>query len=163
MGGNTGVAGGLLNAGHVGGDFAGAKCRLLHIVGDPLGCRTLFFHSAGNRGGDLADFIDRRSDTLDRGNRIAGRVLDRGNLRTDLVGGLGGRQAQAERLCRKLQRRLRDECLNEHLLANLNEACQIIDAWLIDYNNRPHARLNGLTPPSSQPAPIEAKPERTYL
>ena len=43
--------------------------------------------------------------------------------------------------------RLRDECLNEHLFANLNEARQIIEAWRIDYNtNRPHTSLKGLTP-----------------
>ena len=43
--------------------------------------------------------------------------------------------------------RLRDECLNEHLFTNLNEARQIIEAWRIDYNtNRPHSSLNGLTP-----------------
>ncbi len=43
--------------------------------------------------------------------------------------------------------RLRDECLNEHLFANLNEARQIIENWRIDYNtNRPHTSLNGLTP-----------------
>ena len=44
--------------------------------------------------------------------------------------------------------RLRDECLNEHLFANLKEAREIIEAWRIDYNtNRPHTSLNGLTPP----------------
>ena len=43
--------------------------------------------------------------------------------------------------------RLRDECLNEHLFSNLNEARQIIEEWRIDYNtNRPHTSLNGLTP-----------------
>ena len=43
--------------------------------------------------------------------------------------------------------RLRDECLNEHLFANLTEARQIIEEWRIDYNtNRPHTSLNGLTP-----------------
>ena len=43
--------------------------------------------------------------------------------------------------------RLRDECLNEHLFTNLNEARQIIEEWRIDYNtNRPHTSLNGLTP-----------------
>ena len=41
---------------------------------------------------------------------------------------------------------LRDECLNEHLFSNLKEACQIIEAWRIDYNtNRPHTSLGGLT------------------
>jgi putative transposase len=43
--------------------------------------------------------------------------------------------------------RLRDECLNEHLFSNLNEARRIIEAWRTDYNtNRPHPSLNGLTP-----------------
>ena len=43
--------------------------------------------------------------------------------------------------------RLRDECLNEHLFTNLNEARQFIEEWRIDYNtNRPHSSLNGLTP-----------------
>jgi putative transposase len=42
--------------------------------------------------------------------------------------------------------RLRDECLNEHLFSNLNEARRIIEAWRIDYNtNRPQTSLNGLT------------------
>lgn len=42
--------------------------------------------------------------------------------------------------------RLRDECLNEHLFANLNEARELIDHWRIDYNtNRSHTSLNGLT------------------
>lgn len=43
--------------------------------------------------------------------------------------------------------KLRDECLNETLFANLKEARQIIEAWRIDYNtNRPHTSLKGLTP-----------------
>jgi putative transposase len=42
--------------------------------------------------------------------------------------------------------RLRDECLSEHLFANLNEARQIIEEWRIDYNtNRPPSSLNGFT------------------
>ncbi len=35
--------------------------------------------------------------------------------------------------------RLRDECLNEHLFANLKEARQIIEEWRIDYNTNPTA------------------------
>jgi putative transposase len=43
--------------------------------------------------------------------------------------------------------RLRDECLNEHLFINLDEAREIIEEWRIDYNtNRPHTSLAGLTP-----------------
>jgi putative transposase len=54
--------------------------------------------------------------------------------------------------------RLRDECLNEHLFANLNEARQIIEAWRIDYNtNRPHTSLNGLTPTEFEARPKEGQ------
>lgn len=42
----------------------------------------------------------------------------------------------------RLQRRLRDECLNEHLFANLNEARNTVEEWRTDYNtNRPHSSL----------------------
>jgi len=52
--------------------------------------------------------------------------------------------------------RLRDECLNEHLFANLNEARQLIEEWRIDYNtNRPHSSLNGLTPTEFAARPTE--------
>ena len=43
--------------------------------------------------------------------------------------------------------RLRDECLNENLFANLAEARRIIESWRIDYNTeRPHTSLGGLAP-----------------
>jgi putative transposase len=54
--------------------------------------------------------------------------------------------------------RLRDECLNEHLFANLNEARQIIEAWREDYNTqRPHSSLNGLTPTEFAARPRRGK------
>jgi transposase InsO family protein len=61
--------------------------------------------------------------------------------------------------------RLRDECLNEHLFANLNEARQIIEEWRIDYNtNRPHTSLNGLTPTefATRPARAKSRTDSTY-
>ena len=43
--------------------------------------------------------------------------------------------------------RLRDECLNEHLLTSYHHARDIIEGWRHDYNNhRPHTSLDGLTP-----------------
>jgi putative transposase len=52
--------------------------------------------------------------------------------------------------------KLRDECLNEHLFSNLNEAREIIEAWRIDYNtNRPHTSLDGLTPTEFAARPKE--------
>lgn len=54
--------------------------------------------------------------------------------------------------------RLRDECLNEHLFANLKEAREIIEEWRIDYNtNRPHSSLNGLTPTEFAARPKEGQ------
>jgi putative transposase len=54
--------------------------------------------------------------------------------------------------------RLRDECLNEHLFANLNEARQIIEAWRIDYNTtRPHTSLAGRTPTEFAARPREGQ------
>ena len=46
-----------------------------------------------------------------------------------------------------LNGRLRDECLNEHLLRSLPAARPLIEAWRVDYNTgRPHTSLGGLTP-----------------
>jgi len=61
--------------------------------------------------------------------------------------------------------RLRDECLNEHLFANLNEARQIIEEWRIDYNtNRPHTSLSGLTPTEFATRPTQGHNQnRLYL
>ena len=43
--------------------------------------------------------------------------------------------------------RLRDECLNANLFADLPEAERLVEAWRRDYNEaRPHGALNGLTP-----------------
>jgi putative transposase len=59
--------------------------------------------------------------------------------------------------------RLRDECLNEHLFANLNEARQIIEEWRIDYNtNRPHTSLNGLTPTEFADPPADYARQLLY-
>jgi putative transposase len=43
--------------------------------------------------------------------------------------------------------RLRDECLNEEVFANLAEARAVIERWRLDYNHvRPHSAHRGLTP-----------------
>jgi putative transposase len=43
--------------------------------------------------------------------------------------------------------RFRDECLDQHWFASLEEARQIIEAWRIDYNTtRPHGALGQSTP-----------------
>lgn len=43
--------------------------------------------------------------------------------------------------------KLRDECLNEHIFVNLQEAKRLVETWREDYNKRrPHSSLNGKTP-----------------
>jgi Integrase core domain len=61
--------------------------------------------------------------------------------------------------------RLRDECLNEHLFANLKDARAIIEEWRTDYNtNRPHSSLKGRTPTEFAARPqAGAKLEQTLL
>ena len=53
--------------------------------------------------------------------------------------------------------RFRDECLDQHWFASLEEARQVIEAWRVDYNTqRPHRALGQQTPAAwvaSQPEP----------
>ena len=43
--------------------------------------------------------------------------------------------------------RLRDECLNEEVFTNLDEARRVLALWRYDYNNiRPHSSLENQTP-----------------
>jgi len=42
---------------------------------------------------------------------------------------------------------LRDECLNVHWFATLDEARAVIEAWRLDYNeSRPNMALDGVPP-----------------
>lgn len=43
--------------------------------------------------------------------------------------------------------RFRDECLNQHWFASLEEVQQTVEAWRIEYNTvRPHRALSQQTP-----------------
>lgn len=54
--------------------------------------------------------------------------------------------------------KLRNECLNEHSFASIDEARQILEAWRRDYNeNRPHASLGDRTPDEFAHAAIISK------
>jgi putative transposase len=55
--------------------------------------------------------------------------------------------------------RLRDECLNTHWFYGLEDAREIINAWLEDYNERrPHSSLAGLTPSEYEEKQIWTSP-----
>ncbi len=43
--------------------------------------------------------------------------------------------------------RLRDECLNTHIVYSLEDAQEKIESWRLDYNKvRPHSSLGNLSP-----------------
>lgn len=49
--------------------------------------------------------------------------------------------------------RFRDECLNQHWFASLEEARQVIEAWRVEYNTeRPHRSLRQQTPAAAAAA-----------
>ena len=57
------------------------------------------------------------------------------------------REALMIRVDRKLNSRLRQECLNASWLLSMADARARIEEWTIDYNqNRPHSSLGGSTP-----------------
>ena len=54
--------------------------------------------------------------------------------------------------------RLRDECLNEEVFANLAEARTVIERWRLDYNLvRPHSAHGGLTPDAIRQDPAAGR------
>ncbi len=56
-------------------------------------------------------------------------------------------QTHRQRPGRKLNGRLRQECLNEHWFMSLADARDKIEAWRRNYNEtRPHSALDWLTP-----------------
>lgn len=60
---------------------------------------------------------------------------------------MGLRPARERRRFGYRAKRLRDECLNEHLFKSYDHARKIITESRIDYNNqRPHSAHDGLTP-----------------
>jgi len=57
--------------------------------------------------------------------------------------------------------KFRDECLNEHVFTNIEDARQMIEAWRLDYNvDRPHSSLNDLTP---EEFAVNFKQQRTEI
>ncbi len=56
--------------------------------------------------------------------------------------------------------RLRDECLNVHEFATLDEVRTVVKAWQDDYNHqRPHGSFGRLTPRESAAKPEKADPK----
>jgi hypothetical protein len=69
-------------------------------------------------------------------------------------------------LVEPFNRKLRDECINEHDFTSLTEARRIVESWRIDYNTiRLHSSLGGLPPSVFASRPLTRgylKPDRAY-
>jgi putative transposase len=89
-----------------------------------------------------------RSITVDHGTEFQSRALEdwayRRGIQLDFI--RPGKPVE-NAFIESFNGRLRDECLNVHQFASLDEARIIIEAWRVDYNQRrPHSSLGHLTP-----------------
>jgi len=89
-----------------------------------------------------------RSITVDHGTEFQSRALEdwayRRSVQLDVI--RPGKPVE-NAFIESFNGRLRDECLNVHQFASLDEARTIIEAWRVDYNQRrPHSSLGHLTP-----------------
>lgn len=86
--------------------------------------------------------------TVDNGPEFAGKALDawayQNHIKLHFIRpGKPVENAYIE----SFNGRFRDECLNENIFTNIDEARRIIETWRCDYNHhRPHSSLGNLTP-----------------
>jgi len=119
------------------------ECLVLHAAGSMSGAevRRIMARVIGRRGAPAKIRSDNGSEFICEA--LSGWLSRAGAESIPVAPGSPWQNGYIE----SFHGKLRDECLNEHLFANLNEARQIIEEWRIDYNNnRPHSSLNGLTP-----------------
>jgi putative transposase len=98
--------------------------------------------------------------TLDNGTEFTGRHFDawayRNGIRLDFI--RPGRPVENAHI-ESFNGRLRDECLNTHWFAGLDEARQILEDWRRDYNEtRPHSSLADLVPSEYLAQLLDLKP-----
>ena len=89
-----------------------------------------------------------RSITVDHGTEFQSRALEdwayRRGVQLDFI--RPGKPVE-NAFIESFNGRLRDKCLNVHQFASLAEAQALIEAWRVDYNQRPpHSSLGHLTP-----------------
>lgn len=111
-----------------------------HSMGGERVCRVL---DAVVQQRGLPEFI-----RVDNGPEFAGKALDAWayshGVKLDFIPpGKPTKNAHIE----SFNGRFRDECLNMHWFASLQEAREVVEAWRVDYNRvRPHSALGYLTP-----------------
>ena len=89
-----------------------------------------------------------KSITVDNGTEFCSRAVDswadRKGVKLEFI--RPGRPVE-NRFIESFNGRLRDECLNTHLFWSIEDACEKIEAWRVDYNTRrPHSARANLPP-----------------
>jgi putative transposase len=134
----------------------GRPFRVLTVVDQWSRQSPLLEVATAMSGRSVAEALDRvlgpfgkpRSITVDHGTEFTSRALEdwayqRGVQLDFIRPGKPVENAHIE----SFNGRLRDECLNVHQFASLDDARQKIEAWRQDYNqHRPHSALGHLTP-----------------
>lgn len=134
----------------------GRRFRCLTIVDDfSRECPGLYADTSIT-GASVAEILDRLAKTrglpsglrTDNGPEFAGTVLDqwahdRGIQLDFIEPGKPVQNAYIE----SFNGRLRDECLNQNLFFDIQDAKRKVESWRLDYNqNRPHSSLGNMTP-----------------
>jgi len=131
---------------------SGRKLKTLTLVDEHNKTSPGILVSHSIRGDDLGPFIELATDKLpkvirvDQGTEFTSRAfLDwayKKNIELDFT-----RVRKPNQVIEAFNSRLRDECLNEHLFFDLEDAQEKINCWWDKYNNfNPHSSLGMLTP-----------------
>lgn len=131
---------------------SGRRLKVLTMVDEKnkISPALLIAHSI--KGSDLGPFIELACDRLpkvirvDQGTEFTSRAfLDwayKNEVHLDFT-----RVGKPNQVIESFNSRLRDECLNEHLFFDLEDAIEKINQWHDRYNNHnPHSSLGMLTP-----------------
>jgi len=134
----------------------GRNFRTLNIVDDYTRECLAIEVDMSLPGGRVARVLDRLVGSgrkpevivLDNGPEFAGKVLDTWAVRNKVqLRFIDPGKPIQNAYIESFNARLRDECLNQHWFASLQEARAVIEAWREDYNrNRPHSSLDNQTP-----------------
>ena len=134
----------------------GRPFRILTVV-DQWSRQSPMLEVASNLSGQrVGDALDRalgggpgpRSITVDHGTEFLSRPLEDWAYRRGVqLNFIRPGKPVANAFIESFNGRLRDECLNVHPFASLDDARSKIEAWRVDYNQRrPHGSLGHLTP-----------------
>lgn len=134
----------------------GRKLRALNVV-DDCTRECLWIEVDTSLGGErvtrvLDSLLDLRGKpdrlVMDNGPEFTGHKLDQWAYENKvLLDFIEPGKPQQNGYVESFNGKFRDECLNEHWFADMDDARDIIEEWRVDYNEqRPHSSLNYLVP-----------------